>query len=378
MWFLTFVYKNLTRRPLRSFLTIVAIAIAIGAYVSLVGISTGFEQSFLKIYEGTGVDIIVVRAGGRQRLNSALDETLGAKIKAEIPGVTEVIGGLADMVNFGEDGAFNAVFQGWEPESAAFDHLRILEGRNLTKQDQRAVIVGTILKRNLGKKVGDTVELIEKEPFTIVGVYDTGNVFENGALVIPLKQLQRIMDRKGQVTGFSLMMTPDKKDDASIDQACRSIERLIPGVTAMSTRKHVQTLMEIQLAKAMAWLTSLIALLIGTFGMMNTMVMSIHERTREIGTLRAVGWRRGRVIRMILMEALLLSFVGALVGTLGSFLLVQVLTKVPLVNGLIDGRLDPVLIVEGFLIAIAVGIVGGLLPARRAARLLPVVALRHE
>src|SRR6202023_3147459 len=154
----------------------------------------------------------------------------------------------------------------------------------------------------------------------------------------------------------SLIADKDKKDPDSIAEIRRQIEKLAPNLTATATRDFVKTLTEIKLAKAMAWLTSLIALLIGTFGMMNTMVMSIHERTREIGTLRAVGWRKGRVMRMILMEALLLSLVGALVGTLGSLLLLNVMTQVPPVNGFVDGRLNPILILEGFTIAIAVGV----------------------
>src|SRR5438132_135581 len=152
MWFVTFVYKNLARRPLRSFLTIVAIAIAIGSFISLVGISTGFRHSFLKIYESTGVDIIVVRTNGKQHLNSSLPEALGTKIK-ELPGVKEVIGGLADMVSF-EDGKFNAIINGWEPETAAFDHLRIVAGKNLAKNDERGVLLGTILASNIDKEVG--------------------------------------------------------------------------------------------------------------------------------------------------------------------------------------------------------------------------------
>ncbi len=157
-------------------------------------------------------------------------------------------------------------------------------------------------------------------------------------------------------------MDPDKKDPAAIADTRMRIERIAPGLHAMSTRDHVNSLTEIQLAKGMAWLTSAIALLIGTFGMMNTMVMSIHERTKEIGTLRAVGWRKGRVIRMILLEAFLLSVIGALAGTVGSLVLLRILTRVPVVNGLIDGRLDPLLILEGLLIAVAVGVVGGALP----------------
>ena len=377
MWFVTFVYRNLARRPLRSFLTVVAIAIAIGSFVTLVGIATGFEHTFLKIYESTGIDVIVVRTGSRQRLTSALPERLATEIR-QLPGVKEVIGGLADMQSFGEDGAFSALIQGWEPETAAFDHLRIVQGRNLTKKDEKSVLLGTILASNIDKKVGDSVELMEKELFQVVGIYETANVVENGAMVVPLKELQRIWDRKGLVTGFSIIMDRDKKDTASIKEIRGRVEELAPGLKAMSPRDLVNSTSEIQLAKGMAWLTSLIALLIGTFGMMNTMVMSIHERTREIGTLRAVGWRKGRVMRMILMEALLLSLVGALVGTLGSLLLLNIMTQVPPVNGFVDGRLNPILILEGFAIAIAVGVVGGLLPARRAARLMPVTALRHE
>jgi putative ABC transport system permease protein len=377
MWFVTFVCKNLARRPLRSFLTIIAIAIAIGSFITLVGIATGFEHSFLQIYSSSGVDIIVVRTGPQQRLTSVLPARLGAEIK-KLPGVKEVIGGLAEVVAFGENGEFKAIINGWEPETAAFDHLRIVAGTNLTRNDQRGVLLGTILADNIAKKVGDSVEILEKEPFRVVGIYETSNVLENGAMVIPLKEMQRLFDRQGMVTGFSLIMEQDKKEPAAIAQTCARIGQLAPGLKALDKRDFVNSTTEIRLAKGMAWLTSLIALLIGTFGIMNTMVMSIHERTREIGTLRAVGWRKGRVMRMILTEALLLSLLGAAAGTLASLVLLNVLTRVPLVNGFVDGRLPPLLVLEGFLIALAVGVVGGMLPARRAARLLPVTALRHE
>src|SRR5438132_14294107 len=119
MWFLTFVCKNLTRRPLRSFLTISAIAIAIGSFVTLVGVASGFEHSFLKLYESTGVDIIVTRKGIQQGLSGMLDERLADKIRY-VPGVREVIGGLADMMALAESPESRVVFNGWEPETAAF------------------------------------------------------------------------------------------------------------------------------------------------------------------------------------------------------------------------------------------------------------------
>jgi putative ABC transport system permease protein len=377
MWFITFVYKNLARRPLRSFLTVVAIAIAIGSFVSLVGIAGGFESSFLQIYEGSGMDILVIRKGAQQGLTSTLDERLAAKIR-EQPGVKNVIGGLTGMMNFGDEDQFKALFNGWEPETVAFDHIRILDGRNLTKTDAKCVLLGKQLASNIDKKVGDSIQLAEMEIFKVVGIYDTNNLFENGALVIPLTELQRMIGQKGLVTGFTVMMEPNKKDPASIAETCERIKKISSSMDPQDYRSFVSSRPELQIAKTMAWVTSMIALLIGTFGMMNTMVMSIHERTKEIGTLRAVGWRRGRVIRMILLEALLLSVVGALVGTVGSLSLLWILAHLPPTNLFIDGRMDHLIIIEGFVIALLVGFFGGLFPAWRGARLLPVEALRHE
>src|SRR5215469_5197168 len=103
MWFSTFIFKNLIRRPLRSLLTAFAVALAIGSVIALVGIANGFEQTFLTLYANAGVDMIVVRSGARQRMNSTLDESLGDKIK-QIDGVREVLSGLADMVSFEDAG----------------------------------------------------------------------------------------------------------------------------------------------------------------------------------------------------------------------------------------------------------------------------------
>jgi putative ABC transport system permease protein len=376
MRFSTIVLKNAIRRPLRSILTALAIAVAVGAVVALVGISYGFERTFLDLYRGSRIGLIVVRAGSRQRITSTLDERLADQIRA-LPGVRDAFGGLIDTVSFNELGLYGVLAQGWMPETMAFDHLRVSSGRALRRDDGKAVMLGSVLAKNLGKGVGESLSLYEGEDFRVVGVYRSSNVFEEGAMVIPLAQLQRLMQREGQVTGFSVILDRSA-DQATLERVRRQVEALAPALHAMTTDEHVKSLTEIQLAKAMAWLTSTVALVLGTFGVMNTMVMAVHERTKEIGILRAVGWRRWRVARLILLESVILSLVGAILGGVGAGLLVRLLTHVPTVNGLIDGRIPPIVLAYGLAVSLLVGLFGGLLPAYRASRMLPTAALSYE
>lgn len=376
MPFSTIVFKNAIRRPLRSILTALAIAVAVGTVVALLGISYGFERSFVDLYRGSGIGLIVVRAGSRQRMTSTLDERLGGEIRA-LPGVRGVFGGLMDTVSFDELSLYGVLVQGWMPETMAFDHLRLISGRALTHDDGKAVMLGSVLAKNLGKSVGDTVALYEGEDFRVVGVYRSSNVFEEGAMVIPLAQLQRLMERPGQVTGFSVILDRSA-DRATLERVRRQVQALAPALHTMTTDEHVKSLTEIQMAKAMSWLTSTVAMILGTFGVMNTMVMAVHERTKEIGILRAVGWRPGRVARLILMESVILSLLGAILGAMGAGLLVRLLTLVPTASGLVDGRIPPVVLAYGLAVALLVGLIGGLLPAYRASRMPPTVAFGYE
>jgi putative ABC transport system permease protein len=375
MGFLTIALRNVMRRPLRSCLTLFAVALAVGAVVSLVGIANGFKATFLDFYQGVGIDLLVVRSGSARRLTSTLDERLGDKIAA-LPGVAEVIPGLADVVSFPDEGLYVVAVSGLVPETRVFESMDVVEGRMLRVEDGRGLMLGATLADSLQKSVGDSVEVVEDEAYEVVGIFDGFNVLQNGSIVISIQELQRLMGREGQVSGFSIV-TEDASDDQLLDRIAAQVQTMESGISVRRTREHVESISEIQIAIAMAWLTSTVAILIGSIGMLNTMFMSVQERTVEIGLLRAVGWSRLRVISMILNEAALLSVLGAIVGTLGAMLLVRCLTVMPVVNGLIEGRISAAIVVQGLLIALVVGFLGGLLPAVRASRLSPSVALRR-
>ena len=376
MHFAQIALKNLARRPLRAALTAGSIAVAVGTVVALVGLADGFERALRDLYRGSRIGLIVVRAGATRRLTSTLDESIGDRIGA-FPGVAAVVPGLVDVVSFGDRGLYGVVVQGWIPETLAFDHLEIVAGRSLRRDDDRALLLGTIAAKNLGLGVGETLELPGGESARVVGTYWGAGVYEDGAIVMPLRGLQRLMGREGQVTGFSVILD-DPADQEALERVRGRIEGLGENLQALTTEEQVRGLSEIRAVKALSAITAAIALVLGTLGVANAMVMAVLERTGEIGLLRALGWKARRVVRLILAEAMLLGLGGGVLGSVGAVGLVRLLTLEPNLNGLIDGRIRARVVLAGITLALLVGFLGGLWPARQATRLPPTVALRHE
>ena len=375
MRFSTFVVKNIVRRRVRSSLTVIGVAVAVGAVVALVGISFGFERSFIAIYQHQKVDLIIQQAGVKQKLTSTLPESLGEKIAA-VPGVSRVNTGLVDWIAMDELGPVGVLVQGWEPNSLLFDGLKNISGRKLMTGDHKKIMLGKRLATSMEKNTGDKFTLFEDQEYEVVGVFEGASVYESGGMIMLLDELQDFMGRKGQVSGFTVTVTDRSAE--SIERVRKEIAALAKNLEVTPTTEFVNSTSEIRFIRAMAWITSTVALFIGAIGMLNTMIMSVFERTKEIGVLRAIGWGRWRVVKMILMESIILSVIGGIVGTLGAVLLTRVLSSMPAVAGVIDSSVAPSVIVEGFIIALGVGLLGAAYPAYRGAQLLPTEALRHE
>jgi putative ABC transport system permease protein len=209
-----------------------------------------------------------------------------------------------------------------------------------------------------------------------VGIFESESLFENGALIMPLAALQKMMGREGQVTGF--LITAASSSSEFLNDLRRRIEAAIPGTAATPARDYVVADTQIRLAKAMAWVTAAVSLILGAVGMLNTMLMSIFERTREIGLLRAVGWRRRRVLALVLGEALVIALAGTLLGGVLAALGLRALTLFPTARGFIDPNLPPEVLVIALLMGVGLSLLGGLYPAARAAALDPTEALRYE
>jgi putative ABC transport system permease protein len=383
MHFIDFVLRNLLRRRVRTALTVVGVSVAIAAVVALLSITGGFERSSKDVYESHGVDLVVVRAGVSERLTSTLDEKLADRLR-ELDGVRSVTMGLM------EDASFAALdhpgrLYGWPPDSFAFDAFTILPGGRLLKADDtHVVLLGKTLAGELEKKVGDEVEM-ESSKFNVIGIYESGSMVDNSAAVVTLPDLQALMGRKDEVSEFDIAMRKDIGDrNAAMLKLRNDIENLKGddgkklGLFAQATQDFVASGNQIRLAHAMAWVTSAIALIVGSIGMLNTMIVSVLERTQEIGILRAIGWRKSRIMKMILVESFTLSFSGAIFGILLAFVLLRALAGFPVAQGFVRGEITMQVVVMAYLLSVLLGLVGGAYPALRGASLPPTEALRYE
>lgn len=383
MRFLELVRKNVVRAKLRSVLTAFGVAVAIATVVTLVGVSQGFRRSATESFENQGVDMVVVRAGAVQRHASSLSERLRRRL-VRMEGVEDVIPALTDRVSVGSGGPLGIAVHGWPAGSRVWQTRKMVSGHSPGEHDRGSVVIGSQVALNLDKKVGSRIQ-IELQKFTICGVYESSNVFENSAAIMLLPDLQELMDRKGQVSEFLLMLKPDLPDrNQTMERLEQQVESLTNqrgeplGLAGLPTAQYVSHNLEIRLAGDMAWTTSAIALLIGSVGVLNTMLMSVMERTQEIGVLRALGWRKWRIMRLILLESCIVSLAGSVLGVIGSVGLVAFLSRVPSVQGLIRSDTSPTVIGTGLAMALGIGVLGALYPAWRGATVQPTEALRYE
>ncbi len=374
MSFFLIVWKNLARRRTRSALTALGVAMAVAAVVSLMGVSTGIEQSFLDLYDRRGADLVVQRAGGAVQLSSGIDEALGDRIRA-MPGVKQVIGGLMDLVSFEKFDLVGVIVNGWGLDCPVPDRVEMVTGRRFQPGDGRVVMLGRKLAADLHKQKGDRIELYGRS-FEVIGVFQSFSVFENGAVFMPLAEMQEMIHRPHRVTGY-LVLSDRPGDAAAVADLRGRIDALDPSIVATPTADFVQNISQIRVTRAATWITSAVALFMGLIGIMNTTLTSVFERTREIGVLRAIGWKKPRVVRMVLYEATLLAASGAVLGCIVGGLLLKLLAWLPQTARVVDGHLPAGVVLQALLLALLGGWISAVYPAWWATRQQPVEAVRH-
>lgn len=370
MTFFTVVIRGLLRRPVRTALTLLGISIGIASVVALVGMSRGYEKSIDRQLDVIGIDMLVSNMSGGL-LPKVFDESIETKV-ASLPHVKETTSVLMLMLSVEEVPMIMVSGRKWG--GFAWNKLHVVEGRMPKDANERAVVLGTMAAEGLHKKVGDTVQ-IEADELTVVGIVDGGAVVENGAILLPLGVLQEVTTNQGKINFVDVRLMPDSSK-ADLDEVRAGVKKVFPAGRAMEASDVVGSSQGFQVARAMSWSTALLAIIVGTLGVMNTMLMTVFERTHEIGILLAVGWKRSRIMAMVLCESALLGFFGGIAGVgLGAVGLV-ILGLTTHVRGLLEPDLSPKLLLSAIGIAVVVGVISGLYPGWRSSRLSPSRALQ--
>jgi ABC-type antimicrobial peptide transport system permease subunit len=361
------VLRTLWRQRTRTALTTLAIGVSIAAIVALGGFADGMVITMNQMWQANQTDLLAIQAGVDSDF-SAIDERVGARIAAR-EDVKGVAGMIWTAVNTDEM-SFLMVF-GYHPREFAIRHFAIVEGQPLTARHQ--AILGTRAAEQMGLQVGDTLRLL-KSNFRVVGIYETGLSYEEVGAVIGLREAQALTGKLGQVMYYQIKL----RDSAQAEAVMADLAVDYPELDFALAAEAVQSMSDFALMEQMFGQVSFLAILIGGLGMLNTMLMSVLERTREIGVRRALGWRRRDVLGLVLRESLILGLMGGALGILIGLGLGQLISLLPGLYGGMRVLFGPELFARALLVAALAGAVGGLYPAWRATRMRPVEALRYE
>jgi ABC-type antimicrobial peptide transport system permease subunit len=324
------ILKSLLRRKTRTLLTVLGVSIGVAAIVALGALADGFSEGYSALGGGSGADLLVMQSDAVDVAFSAVDEQVGETLVG-LSGVKEVDSMIYTFAATEMMPYF--IVYGYSPDGFAIDHFKIVEGEPLSASPStrggNPLILGKMAAEDLETGVGDTLKLYETT-FRIVGIYETGKPFEDGAAVLLLEDAQVLSKHPHQANAFLLKLRDGEDAEGMRDR----IERRFPDLTATLSADFTDSQEMLSMVTGFTWAVSFLAVVIGGVGVMNTVLMSIFERTREFGTLRAVGWRPIRVLGLVLGESAVLCSLGGVVGAALGVGVVEAVKRAPLAGSL--------------------------------------------
>jgi putative ABC transport system permease protein len=376
--------RSIPERLGASLVIVVGLAGVVAVFTALLAMSAGFKSTL----ESAGrPDVaLVLRGGSQAELNSGISREQGPIIK-QAPGVMKGPDGqplasaevivIAELTRPGEKTGSNITVRGVEP--AAFvlrPQLRIVEGRTFG-QGLRELIVGQGVARQFeGARLGQVLRMRGSD-WTVVGVFASGDAYES-ELWADVDVAQSTFNRRGY-SAIRLLLA-DRGGLQTVKDALSADPRVNVDVETEQQYFSGQTRQFRRTIGTLAGVVTVIMALGAMFAALNTMYAAVGSRAREIATLRAIGFRGLPVVVSIMLESLILAFVGGLLGALAAYVLFNNMAVSTLGSNFTQVvfrfAVTPPLVVSGLIIAVVIGMIGGLLPALHAARLPVTTALR--
>jgi putative ABC transport system permease protein len=397
--------ESLTSNKLRSSLTILGIVIGVGAVIAMLAIGQGAEDSITGSIQGIGTNLVFVFSGGSDEVNNPKPLTLGDAEAISDPfqapsviGVAPTLQGNGEVSFSGESTVTSII--GVTPDYSPVRNFNVSEGEfinDVHMLGQAAVVLlGTEVAEDLfGRKAGLTGETvrIEGQPFRVIGVLEEkgGSSFgsEDNQVLVPMTTAQARLIRRSTRDSVDVIYIQAITAEA-VPQATEEIGQILRTRHRTAVAEDDFTIFNqqdfLETAAAITGVLTIflggvagISLLVGGIGIMNIMLVSVIERTREIGLRKAMGARKSDIMIQFLAESSLLSLSGGLVGILLGWIISLIVGGIAAAN---DADITPLISIDAVLLATlfstAVGLFFGIYPANRAANLEPVEALRYE
>ena len=394
--------KALLANKLRSILTMLGIIIGVGAVIAIVSVGMGVRRSVQSSIASLGSNMLIVSPGSANSggVRSAAGSTVTLKyedaeaIKNKIKNIDYVsptVSNSYQIVNGNQN--WNSTIQGVTPEYMAIRSLTVATGSFITQNDlntrNRVAVIGTTVAENLfgsSNPVGQTIR-IHNSPYKVIGVLESKGQSSMGqdqddVVIVPLTTAQERLLGITYVRSINIQVS----DAAKMDQAQSEVETLLRQrhhiigdkeddfsvrnlTSLMETMTQTTTMITLLLGSIAG-----ISLLVGGIGIMNIMMVSVTERTREIGIRKALGATFRNIMMQFLIESVVIGVVGGLIGIGFGCLISMAIAKFGGFNTVITAA--PVLL--SFFFSVGIGLFFGIYPARKAALLDPIEALRYE
>ncbi|TLD68923.1 FtsX-like permease family protein [Phragmitibacter flavus] len=394
--------REIRRNLTRAFLTVLGVIIGVAAVITMVTLGQGTTQAVKNQISSLGTNLLVLRpgAGFGPRSSAAgvplFTEQDSRAISEQIYGVASIAPvSSSSLSTIYRQNARSTTVTGTTPNYFSINNWKLADGRFFTEGDLRGgqavcVIGDTVRQELFGNEnpIGQKIR-IGKASSEVIGILSakgqSGMGNQDDTIIVPLSTLQRRLVGKTSAHDIA-SITISAAEDANSDQLIADITSLMRqrrnlqsnqdnNFSLFDTRQIADTLSaSTQMMTTLLAAVAGVSLLVGGIGIMNIMLVSVTERTREIGIRLAIGARAREVLLQFLVEAITLSTIGGIVGillALGLCFSLAQLIQVPF-------QFNPQINLTAFLFSAAVGILFGFTPAQRAARLDPIDALRHE
>jgi putative ABC transport system permease protein len=371
-------FRSLIVRRVATFMTMLGVALTVAVFVSVLALLNGVERAFVD--SGEPLNLILIRQGSQAETNSFFNRELRPIVEAT-EGVTAVAGEIIVLINHpritGETA--NVIVRGISDKSLELrPRVKLVEGRMFRPGLREVVVSRAIANRFKDAKLGDRIK-IGRSKWEVVGIVDAAHTAYDSEIWGDYNEVSGEFDRT--IYSSLLVRCADEASLRNVQQKLTADRRIQLDVFRQKDYFESQTGTTLPI-RVLGYLIATIMSIGSSFAVMNTMYAATAYRTREIATLRVLGFKRSNIVLSFMLESLILAVFGGLLGCIMALPMNGISTGmgnfVTFSEMVFDFKITPRLMLEGVAFAAVMGVAGGFLPARMAARLAIVRALRTE